>query len=306
MILEKWGRPMKLGIDSYSFHRFFGETYSGLEVDPGERITALDFLDYAVAQGVEAVSLESCFLPAGDRSLTTTLRNRLDTLGLDRVWAWGHPRGFHSGSAPEALDSALTSLADAEAVGAKVMRICAGGRGTRPDHWALHKAALLGPLKELLREAESRNIVLAVENHIDLLTDEIIDLVETLASPYFGICLDTANNLRLYENPKHAIRRMAPYARATHIKDIIALDSNPHTIGFWPSVPVGDGLIDMRMVLDELARAGFAGVLAIEIDYLAPGYGDERAALKKSISFLRRLLAERADSIPDHIARQRN
>lgn len=284
---------MKLGIDSYSFHRFFGETYAGIETDPGMRMTVWDFIDFAVAQEVEAVSLESCFLPVGDNVLTSRLRHRLDAVGLDCVWAWGHPRGFHSGSAPEALESAVASLMDAEAVGAKVMRICGGGRGTRPENWNVHKAALLGPLKELLREAEARDITLAVENHIDLMTDEIIDLVETLASPCFGICLDTANNLRLYENPKHAIRRMAPYARATHIKDVIALDDNPHTIGFWPSVPTGEGLIDMRFVLDELALVGFEGVLAIEIDYLAPGYGGEHEAVNKSASYLRQLLENR-------------
>jgi len=282
---------VKLGIDSYTFHRYFGETYAGLETDPGSRWTVWDFLDRASGLGVEAVSLESCFLPVGDKDLTGEIRRRLDLLGLERVWAWGHPRGFHSGKTPQALEGALASLADADAVGAKVMRICAGGRGTRPASWAEHKASLLPTLEQLLRAAEARKIVLAVENHIDLLTDEIVDLVETIGSPYFGICLDTANNLRMHENPKEAIRRMAPYARATHIKDILARGGNPDTIAFWPSVPVGEGLIDMSFALTALRGAGYDGVLAIEIDYLAPGYGDEDAALEKSISYVRHLLA---------------
>lgn len=77
---------MKLGIDFYSFHRFFGETYTGIETDLGLRMTVWDFIDFAVAQEVEAVSLESCFLPVGDSVLTNRLRHRLDVVGLDRVW----------------------------------------------------------------------------------------------------------------------------------------------------------------------------------------------------------------------------
>mgnify|MGYP003602405915 CR=1 FL=1 len=50
---------MKIGIDSYSYHRFFGEWYAGLQEDPGTRMTVLDFLDRAVDLGAEGVSLES-------------------------------------------------------------------------------------------------------------------------------------------------------------------------------------------------------------------------------------------------------
>ena len=48
--------PMKIGIDSYSYHRWFGEYYKGLQVDPCERISIWDFLDRASAYGLSRAS----------------------------------------------------------------------------------------------------------------------------------------------------------------------------------------------------------------------------------------------------------
>lgn len=282
---------MKLGIDSYSFHRYFGEAYPGLETLPAARWSVWDFLDTAQRLGAEAVSLESCFLPVGDRDLTRALAARLDQGGIDRVWAWGHPRGLHSGQAPEALAEGIASLQDAAAVGARVMRICTGGRGTRFGTWADQREALLPLLARFEAEARALGITLALENHIDLYADEVIDLIESIGSDHLGLCFDTANNLRLYEDPHAVARKLAPYARATHIKDVRPLGGDPETIAFWPSVPVGDGLLKMPLILEELRKAGYHGILAVEIDYLAPGQGTEEAAVTRSLAYLRGVLA---------------
>lgn len=75
---------MKLGIDSYSYHRYFGEWYDGLQQDPGTRIGVDEFLDRAIALGVAGVSLEACFLPTDDAAIDA-LRDALDARGLERV-----------------------------------------------------------------------------------------------------------------------------------------------------------------------------------------------------------------------------
>jgi len=60
--------------------------------------------------------------------------------------------------------------------------------------------------------------VLAMENHIDLLADEMAEIITTVNSPWLGVCLDTGNNLRLFEDPVVVAKTLAPWARATHIK----------------------------------------------------------------------------------------
>jgi hypothetical protein len=155
------------------------------------------------------------------------------------------------------------------------MRICCGGRRTRPASWAEHKANLLPMLREVVGPAEEHGVVLAIENHIDMFADELVEIITTIDSPYLGVCLDTANNLRMIEDPMMAIAKLAPFARASHIKDVTAKRGNPREFSFWPSVPLGRGLIDIPETFRLLRAQNYDGLLALEIDYLHPDYGDD-------------------------------
>ena len=283
---------MKLGIDSYTYHRFFGDWYPDLQTDPGRRMTPYEFLDRAVELGVAGVSLESCYLPAGD-AFIGQLRDALDARGLERVWAWGHPSGLKSGADSTAALDLVRHLGIAKRLGATVMRICCGGRRTRPASWAEHQRALVQMLVPLAEQAAAHGVVLAIENHLDLLADELGELLTTIDSPSLGVCFDTGNNLRMFEDPVEVARKLAPFARATHVKDLIAHQGDPKTFGFWPSVPLGRGLIDLPAILRLLQAAKFDGVLALEIDYLAPTYVEvgEDAAVAESIAWLRNELS---------------
>lgn len=276
---------MKLGIDSYCYHRYFGEWYPGLESDPGRRITVWEFLERARGYGVHGVALETAFLPQPDSGFVARLRDDLD--GLEVVWAWGHPHGLGSGNAPQAAEDLLSHLEVAARIGAKVMRICAGGRRTRPRSWTEHKAKLVPILRRLIGPAEEHGVVLAIENHIDLLADEMVELITTIDSPWLGVCLDTANNLRMLEEPLAVVAKLAPFARTTHVKDVVSRPGDPKEFASWPSVPLGKGLVDIPEVLRLLRQANYSGLLALEIDYLHPAYGDEEDAIAQSLQFLR-------------------
>ena len=281
---------MKLAIDSYSYHRYFGEIYAGIEQDPGIRMTMRGFLDRAHALGVAGVSVESCFIPNPSSQEIAELRTSLGELGLECVWAWGHPGGLRSGEAPEQVADLKRHTEIAAAVGAKVMRICCGGRRTRPADWSTHKAKLLPLLNDASAHAREHGVVLAIENHIDFLADELVELIETIDSPWLGVCLDTANNLRMLEDASVAIDKLAPYARATHVKDIVANGGNPRDFAFWPSVPVGKGLIDIPRAFDALRKHNYTGLLALEIDYLHPAYESDERAIADSLDYMRSLL----------------
>ena len=69
---------MKIGIDSYCYHRFFGEVYPDQQ-KPAKDWTMQDFLKRAKELKVDGVSLESCFLPAGaDDAWFKDLKAQLD------------------------------------------------------------------------------------------------------------------------------------------------------------------------------------------------------------------------------------
>ena len=278
---------MKIGLDSYCFHRYFGEWYEGLQQDSKTRWTILNFLDHAKALQVKGVSLESCFLNEDPNSIAA-IRTELENRNLEVVWAWGHPNGLCSGSNAQAVVECMKHIEIAQKMGAKVMRICAGSRRTRPISWVEHKIGLIKLLEPLVEHAAKHQVVLAIENHIDLLADELVELIESINSPWLGVCFDTANNLRMLEDPVEVARKLVPYTRATHIKDVTAQKGDPRTFAFWPSVPLGQGLIDLPQILQLLRDAKYDGILALEIDYLSPLHASkgEEHAVKESIEWL--------------------
>lgn len=277
---------MKLAIDSYCYNPHFEAA------DPKKRMTVWDFLKRAKKYGCEGVSLESCFMPPLDDGFLRRLRDKLDEYGLDRVWAWGHPNGLRSGTDRAAEKDLVRHLGHAQYLGAKVMRIVGGSWRLKPKSWGVHKRQLLPVLKRLIGPAEEQGVVMAIENHIDMTSEEMVELITTIDSPWLGVCLDTGNNLRLFEDPVVAAERLAPLARATHIKDIWVLRGNPRTFHFWPSVPLGEGLIDLPRVLGFLRKAKYQGLLAIEVDFLHPDYGPPDRAVEKSVKYLRQLIKQ--------------
>ena len=87
---------MKIGIDSYCYHRFFGEVYPQQHA-PAKRMTLEDFLTRAHQLKVDGVSLESCFILNKDSGYLKHVKDILDGYGMDRVYAWGHPDGLEGG-----------------------------------------------------------------------------------------------------------------------------------------------------------------------------------------------------------------
>lgn len=281
---------MKIGIDSYCYHRFFGEVYPQ-QSRPDRTMTAADFVERARELRVDGVSLESCFLPDQDRDYLETLRSKLDAYGLERVYAWGHPDGLEGGTNHAAYDEMIASFEKARLLGAKVMRVVGSSLKFRDQPHAPQLERLTGMFRSAVKTAEDFGIKMAVENHIDFTAKEMEQLLDAVNSPYLGINFDTGNFLRLLDDPVAGMEKLAPRVLATHIKDLKVQRGVPaNEWYFFSSTPIGDGLVDNDRLVANLAKAGFEGLLAVEIDFLHPDYNnDEDAAVARSVHELRRL-----------------
>lgn len=285
---------MKVGIDSYCFHRYFGEVYPHQTPPPdGGKMTMEDFLAFAKKLGVDGVSLESCFFPSFEKAWFVDLKAKLDEYGFDRVYAWGHPDGLEAGKNREAFDDMISQIPNAKLIGADVMRVVASSLMFRFEPHGPQLDILVEWFKEAVKVAEEYDVKLAVENHIDYTADECLELLQRVDSPYLGLNLDTGNFLRLLDDPVEGARKLADRVYATHIKDLKPVKGlNATEWYFFSSTPVGEGLVDNQKLAQILSDADYKGFLAVETDSLHPDYENrEHWAVEQSVKQLKKIAA---------------
>jgi sugar phosphate isomerase/epimerase len=281
---------MKIGIDSYCYHRFFGEVYDQ-QKKPATQMTLEGFIKRAHDLKVDGVSLESCFIPRFDASYLSEIKGMLDEYTLDRVFAWGHPDGLEGGRDQKAFEEMVKSIEYAAAIGAKVMRVVGASLMFRNEPHGPMIEKLTAMFTEAVKVAAQHDVKLADENHIDFNSDEMLTLVRNVNSPYFGINFDTGNFMRVLDDPVKGMQKLARHVLATHIKDLKPnKNASVDDWYFFSTTPVGDGLVNNQKLAQILHDVGYQGFLAVEIDFLHPDYNnDEDKAVAASVKELRRI-----------------
>jgi len=280
---------MKVGIDSYSFHRYFGEVYDNQKT-PDKKMTYEEFIQFAIKNKVDGVSLETCFFESTEDSYLKKLKEMIDSANLDVVVAWGHPDGLEGGKNPDALKDMEKYFDVCSLLGAKVLRVVGSSLAFRNDPHEPQIKALVKLFKDPAKRAEDAGIKLAMENHFDFTIDEIGEIIEKINSESFGITFDTGNALRIGDDPVTFAKYLGKYVYATHTKDVMPIyGGNPADWYFFACVPVGKGAVNMPDIVKELKIMGYEGLYAIEIDYLHPQYSDEFSAVKESVKYLKKL-----------------
>ncbi|HZO87008.1 MAG TPA: sugar phosphate isomerase/epimerase [Chthonomonadaceae bacterium] len=157
----------------------------------------------------------------------------------------------------------LAAKTGANVVRATLSHVLCGDRRKLPGGWEAHQAALAERLRAVLPHAEEVGVCIAVENHQDAASDDLLRLAEQVQhSPAFGVTLDTGNPLAVGEDPVEYAQRIAPLIRHVHMKD--------YTLHFAPEgyrlvrCAAGDGVIDFPAILDIVRQNGHDVLPAIE------------------------------------------
>ena len=152
----------------------------------------------------------------------------------------------------------------ATVVRALISRVLCGDRRKLQGGWEARLEATARRLRELLPIAQDLGLCIAIENHQDATTDDLLRLHEMAgSSPALGVCVDTGNPLSVGEDPLESAGRLAPIIRHVHLKD--------YTIHFAPEgyrlvrCAAGEGVIDFRSILSIVRSNGHAIMPGIEI-----------------------------------------
>ncbi len=206
---------------------------------------------------------------------------------------------------PDASEVAHRDLDRLVAAGGEVLVVAIDGGGER-DAWSGRvshgaprwPASAFDELAHLLADlvkVAPRDVKIAFHPHTATwieAPDEVDELARRLGDTGAGLCLDVGHYLVGGGDPVDAIRRHARLVSHVHLKDVdpavLARLRAREIDGFGNAVreriftELGNGSLDLRGVLDELATIGFEGWLMVEQDssWLAPG---EAAAVGRRV-----------------------
>ncbi len=272
---------MKLGLDSYSYHLAFG---AHPDFTPRRRLTLFAFIERVADIGLDGLQIDPLHLGSRDRGY------------LDEVRAAAAERALFveygtMGTDPRRL---AREIAVAARLGSRVLRTFVGcdRHNPRTDVRAEIRRAVVG-LRQVRGLAADLGVRLAVENHGDLATDELLEVIDRVSSPWVGVCLDVGNPLLTLEYPLAAIRKLAAHAVTTHFKDYAMKQTNYGAK--IAGVALGEGCIDLPAALRLIRATGRLDRLVLEIPIEAAGsatvaLAHEDRCVRRSVTYASRLL----------------
>jgi len=228
---------MKVGIGSYAFRWSIGIG----DYRPETPMGPVELLHTAASIGAEVLQFaDNLPLDIASEAVISDLRKASLETGVEVQL------GTNS------LDAAhlVRQRALADVLKAPVIRIAPGAADMADE------ATLVQRLRAEGDAFAKLGCLVTLENHFRLAPAGLADLVTRVAHDNVRVCLDVANSVANREWPEATIRTLAPHAGNLHIKDYeISLD--PHGVGMHiVGVPLGEGRMDIDLVLAELAACG--------------------------------------------------
>ncbi|MFN3652311.1 MAG: sugar phosphate isomerase/epimerase family protein [Armatimonadota bacterium] len=177
-------------------------------------LTAREVIDRAAEDRLSWVELPPRLLGDTSAPALHALRGYAEERGIRFVVA--------GGCVPDG--DLLTELRIAAELGAPTLRcmlsrVLCGDRRAVEGGWSAYMERCARDLGRVLPEAERLGIAIAVENHQDADSADLLALCQLFESEYLGVTLDTGNPLSVMEEPLEFARRLAPYLRHAHLKD---------------------------------------------------------------------------------------
>ena len=282
---------MKLGLDSYSFHRFYGET-TAWETLPNTTWSLRDFLEFCTSEDISLASIQTSYMPTDDEVIREVNQWKAADRNREVVFTWGHPNGYNGGRNLDAHGRVLHYLELAAEVGATQMRIVLGNQKNFADLIEERSAILTPLLHEAAVRAAQLGVRLSIENHADFPVMRLVELIESIGIPELGLCLDTGNARRVGDDQLELLRNLdLSRVFMIQLKETLCLPGHEEPTGWWPMTYYGEGDTHADKCLDILLERQFTDPVVIELSNLNTGL-DEVAVAKQAIAFTRQRLGQ--------------
>ena len=281
---------MLLGLHTYSLYLHgIGQAWAGFELPWGRQMNTFELFELADHLGLDGLHLDDGVLETFEPGFLKEVRAAAAEKDLYLEYNFSMDFGHQGIGIQHDLHEAI---ATAELIGADVVKVSMDL--VRPKPVAATRfhpdiveqmISFAGQLKEAASAANEAGVRIAVENHCDSFSEEIIWLLDQVDRPEVGACIDTVNALMVMEDPMQAIANLAPRAFTNHFRDDKIVFQR---YGFkLTGAAVGEGDIDMRRAYELIRDAGLTNRINIETEMEIP-LDDKETALHQEMDTIKR------------------
>jgi sugar phosphate isomerase/epimerase len=288
---------MLLGLHTYSFYLHgIGQAWADFKLPWPRQMSTFELFDEAAAMGLDGLHLDDGVLETLDASYLQEVSAGAAERSLYLEYNFSMDLG---GMGIGIQHDLAEAIATAAALGSDVLKVSmdlprplAASRFHPQVKAQMEKFA--SQLKAAAPAAEDAGVKIAVENHCDSFSEEILWLLDLVDRPVVGACIDTVNALMVTEDPMQAIANLAPRAFTNHFRDDrIELQR----YGFkLTGAAVGEGDIDMKGAYEiiktksPLRRINIETEMEIPLDDMQQALRMEKETIKRSIRYCREVL----------------
>jgi sugar phosphate isomerase/epimerase len=210
-------------------------------------------------EGVELRLLDGEIIPANlDATGVTRVKRALDGLGIPSVGTSCRFTSPEADARAKARADAERYLALAAELGAESIRVF-GGNLAEGDALEVGIARIAESLNLLAPAAEKAGVKIALETHDAMSAGRAVaDVLARVPSPWVGALWDSHHPYRMGESPEQTYRLLAGRILSTHVKDARREGER------WQLLPLGEGEVPVRAMLDTLRANGWSGWVTVE------------------------------------------
>jgi 3-oxoisoapionate decarboxylase len=290
---------MLLGLHTYSLYLHgIGQAWADFRLPWPRQLTTFELFDLAVDLGLDGLHLDDGVLETLEPAYLREVNAAAGEHGLYLEYNFSMDMGGMGIGIQHDLDEAI---ATANALGADIVKVSmdlirprpVSGSRFHPDVLEQMKA-FAARLTDSAPAAEDAGIRIAVENHCDSFSEEILWLLDRVNHPSVGACIDTVNALMVMEDPMHAIENLAPRAFTNHFRDD-RIEFQRY--GFkLTGTGVGEGDIDMKRAYgiiknrSTMRRINIETEMDIPLDNMEQALQMEMDTIRRSIRYCREVL----------------
>jgi sugar phosphate isomerase/epimerase len=284
-------------------------------------MTLFDWIDMAAGLGVDGLELYSGFLMSLDNEYLERVREAMARWGLAMPMMCCSPDFTQPDEADwrREIERERTMIDVTARLGGGFCRVLSGQRRPGISREAGIRRVVQA-IEELLPYAESRGVVLTMENHYKdgywqypefaQKSEVFLEIINRIRSPWFGVQYDASNAVVAGEDPIELLEQVKDRVVTMHasdrylkpgftLDDLKRAEEGPGYAAILVHGVTGRGLNDYPRIFSVLREAGFDGWISIE-DGLN-GLGE----IRESARFLRGLMSEKKGQ-PSAVSGQQN